>query len=283
MQTLEFISDSPAAALEQIHRQLGPDAVVLSVRRLPAQGVARLWHKQGRVEVLAGVPDETFSAHVPPLSSHPGTPGGMPSGFADPENPFAESLPSDRWPGVAWLEAGGLFPEFAARLQRYLNDTYPSAPPERDAEWEAVHGALASLWRSPASSEEVLAPQTHVFIGPAGSGKTTALCKWLTLAVLTEGRSASVRRLDGTVANTAEFLAVHCEMLGVPVERFCSGASPVVDLNFVDLPGIEAGDPRAMADLKAQLASISSPQSTWCSTQPTEPKHCWPTGTPSHR
>ena len=62
MKTLQFITESPAAALEQIHRKLGPDAVVLSVRRLPAQGVTRLLHNPGRIEVMAGVPDKSSSA-----------------------------------------------------------------------------------------------------------------------------------------------------------------------------------------------------------------------------
>jgi len=260
MQTIEFITDSPASALEQIHRQLGPQAVVLSVRRLPAQGVSRLWQKHGRVEVLAGVPDETSSAQWPAGSPLPGGSGVMPPGFADQENPFADCPPSGRWPGVAWLEARGLLPDFAARLQRHLNDIHPSAPATRDAEWNAVLDALSSLWRTSPPREPGNTRQTHVFIGPAGSGKTTALCKWLTLAVLTEGRSASVQRLDATVANTAEFLTVHCEMLGVPVERFCSAASAPAELNFVDLPGIEAEDPRALVALKIQLASIPAPQ-----------------------
>ncbi len=55
-----------------------------------------------------------------------------------------------------------------------------------------------------------------MLIGPAGSGKTTLLCKWLTQAALVEGRVARVWRLDGATANTAEFLSVHCEALGVP-------------------------------------------------------------------
>jgi flagellar biosynthesis GTPase FlhF len=182
------------------------------------------------------------------------------SGFADQDNPFADPIPSGRWPGVAWLEARGLLPEFAGRLQRHLSDIHASASATRDAEWNAVLAALATFWRSPSGLEEEHAPQTHAFVGPAGSGKTTALCKWLTLAVLTEGRSASVQRLDSTVANTAEFLTVQCEMLGVPVERFCSSASAPVDLNFVDLPGVEAEDSRALAALQAQLASLPSPQ-----------------------
>ena len=47
--------ENAAAALAQIHAQLGPDAVVLSIRRLPAQGMAWLWNRKGHVEVLAAV------------------------------------------------------------------------------------------------------------------------------------------------------------------------------------------------------------------------------------
>jgi flagellar biosynthesis protein FlhF len=99
-----------------------------------------------------------------------------------------------------------------------------------------------------------------VFIGPPGSGKSTALCKWLTLAVLTEERNARVCRLDGATANTAEFLAVHCEMLGVPIERFWSKPDARSDLLFVDLPGVELNDDAGMAVLQARLKSLPSPR-----------------------
>src|SRR3954468_14192094 len=52
------VAENAATALAQIHEKLGPDAVVLSIRRLPAQGVAWLWNRQGHVEVLAAVLSE---------------------------------------------------------------------------------------------------------------------------------------------------------------------------------------------------------------------------------
>jgi flagellar biosynthesis GTPase FlhF len=55
MRVVPFIAESPAAALAQIHRELGPEAVVVSVRPLPRQGLARLWPKSPAVEVLACV------------------------------------------------------------------------------------------------------------------------------------------------------------------------------------------------------------------------------------
>src|SRR6185312_3773270 len=103
------------------------------------------------------------------------------------------------------------------------------------------------------------------------------LCKWLTAAVLAEEHTARVWRLDGVTANASEFLSVHCEMLGVPIARFwqedtkaadqyvseLTGATPVpavVDLHFVDLPGVEANDSRALSALREQIATLPSPR-----------------------
>lgn len=52
-----FIVDSAAEAVGLIRSKLGPDAVVLNVRKLPAEGVSKLWRKP-RLEVLAAVPSE---------------------------------------------------------------------------------------------------------------------------------------------------------------------------------------------------------------------------------
>jgi flagellar biosynthesis protein FlhF len=261
MQVVQFITDNAASALEQIHRQLGPEAVVLSVRRLPAQGMARLWPKNGRIEVLAGVPDRSPTSAAP---QHPVRPG--PGFGALPAVPFHAGAPgaspssAGLWKTVSWLEAMGLLPANARRLQNQLNASHAVAPDSLDEEWPAVIAALFGFWTPPSPQRPSRAPQTHVFIGPPGSGKTTVLCKWLTLAVLTEERSACVWRLDGATANTAEFLTVHCEMLGTPVERLWSEPPTQADLHFVDLPGPEPDDPQSMAALRRQLTSLPSAQ-----------------------
>ena len=258
MQILQFISDDTGSALQQIHRQLGPGAIVLSVRRLPAQGVARLWPGSGRVEILAGVPELALKhTGQAPSSFGKMSPATDPAAV-DGRKSCEASL--KRWPGVAWLETMGLLPEHAARLQNHLNGLHSTAPPEAGAQWEAIQAGLARFWTSPDPSPDQAVSQTHVFVGPPGSGKTTALCKWLTLAVLTEERSAAVWRLDSGIANTAEFLTVHCEMLGVPIERWWSEPAAPADLRFVDLPGVEAGDSRAIDALGGDLARLPSPR-----------------------
>ncbi|HEU5124694.1 MAG TPA: hypothetical protein VFW05_11590 [Verrucomicrobiae bacterium] len=250
MTVLQFIAPNAAAALAQIQKQLGPNAVVLSVRPLPSQGVGRLLNKN-RIEVLAGLPEENSS----------------------PENSATELLESEtrnakpehgsetstRWQSIAWLEAMGLQPEHARRLQSHVSTLHVEAPENLDAEWNVVSGVLNQFWRSAPTLEDGLVSRPHVFIGPAGSGKTTALCKWLTLAALMEERAARVFRLDGSSANTADYLAIHCEMLGTPLERFWAQPNNRAELLLVDLPGIDVRDPQALNALRAQLAALPNP------------------------
>jgi flagellar biosynthesis protein FlhF len=115
------------------------------------------------------------------------------------------------------------------------------------------------FWRPPTKTNGAQ-QQTHVFVGPPGSGKTTVLCKWLTASVLSEEHTARVWRLDGASANTSEFLSVHCEMLGVPMARFWCQPETAADVYFVDLPGVELNDSRGLASLREQIATLPSPR-----------------------
>jgi flagellar biosynthesis GTPase FlhF len=198
MKVVRFIAENTAAALAQIHAELGPEAVVLSVRPLPAQGLARLWQKTRSVEVVGCVAE-----------------------------------PGDASPDVLHQQARTAEP----LIRPTTVSSSRLAPPLYDG-----------------------SGRPHVFIGPPGAGKTTLLCKWMTLAVLNESRSAQVWRLDGTEANTAEFLNIYGEMLGVTVERFWNRSEPKAELLLVDLPGVQSGDAQAMRGLKDQLAALPSPR-----------------------
>lgn len=259
MTVLQFIAPNAAAALAQIQKQLGPDAVVLSVRPLPAQGVGRLLNKN-RIEVLAGLPDQNSDADSSPaeFTDHASAANNFEQTSASPSQ--TETLTrTQSWQSIAWLEAMGLLPEYARRLQSHVATLHTESPGTLDAEWNLVSAALNQFWRPTPASEDGIVSRPHVFIGPAGSGKTTALCKWLTLAALMEERAARVFRLDGSSANTADYLTIHCEMLGTPLERFWTQPNNRAELLFVDLPGIDACDPQALNALRAQLAALPNP------------------------
>src|SRR5687768_10565890 len=57
MQVHTFIANSANEAVERIRTELGPAAVVLSVRKLPRTGLER-FVKQDQIEVLAGIQPE---------------------------------------------------------------------------------------------------------------------------------------------------------------------------------------------------------------------------------
>jgi flagellar biosynthesis protein FlhF len=157
------------------------------------------------------------------------------------------------------LEESGLLPLQAERVVEELRSRYGDRPPEAMAEEiRLAHLFLTQAWRP---SRERLSG-THVFIGAPGSGKTTALCKWLAQTVLVENRTAAVWRLDGHVANMAESLSVFGEILGVPVERSApaNGEVPEADVLFVDWPGVNPGDAAALKQLAQRLREWPEPQ-----------------------
>lgn len=262
MKLFTFIADDAASALAQIHAQLGEDAVVVSVRPVAAEGMAGFLTRRKRIEVVAGVPEtETPAPRPAPPQPRQSAPAfNFPPAAAPSPSPRSFMSPR-RWPTLARLEQAGLSAENADRLQGELERLYGgSAPNDPEYEGALVRGLMASHWNSPPPLDDGGMARPHVFIGPPGSGKTTVLCKWMTLAVLTEDKTAKVWRLDGGNANTAEWLSTHCELLGVPLERFWSPAMGPAELLFVDLPGIETGDTPALAALCGQLATFGMPR-----------------------
>lgn len=297
MQVHTFLAESVADAVTQIRETLGPDAVVINVRRLPAEGLARLWQKP-RIEVLAHVP-ETVPPPAPPagttapaldevqlsalaelraemqemrdnLTRNVGDKAASPSSFLSPapiEIPkpevtfeIAPAAAQGDWRIGSLLEQTGLSPIHAERIVADLCATHGAAAPVSLAEeMELAKQILAAHWKKTA---EKVATGPHIFIGAPGAGKTTALCKWLAQVALVEGRRAAVWRLDGHVANMAESLSVFAEILGVSVDR-CAPANdelPEADVLFVDLPGVNPNDAAALSQLQKRIATIPNAQ-----------------------
>ena len=252
MRVERFLADSAADAVAQIRARLGADAVVVNVRQQPARGWGRLLRRKPRLEVLATRPEPSrlsLISDAPALPTMPLMPV-MPA-MAEENVPemFRPSVAAHSWRVEAVLESLGLLPLYAARVVEELKAKHGARPPSALAtqiEW--ARGALRRQWRTAPAAGSL-----HVLIGPPGAGKTTTLCKWLTRVTLLEGRSARVWRLDGQTANTSEFLELHGEILGVPVDRAWPGMKREAAVGFVDLPGIAVGDDAAMSELARWL------------------------------
>ena len=65
MKYLSIIADSPNDAVVQVHAQLGPDAIIVSVRKARPEGISWIWPNRRKIEVTACV------AEKPPAGSLP--------------------------------------------------------------------------------------------------------------------------------------------------------------------------------------------------------------------
>jgi flagellar biosynthesis protein FlhF len=288
MQVHTFLAESIADAVTQIRETLGAEAVVLNVRRLPVEGLARLWQKP-RIEVLAHVPEPSVASEPASVANldevqvsalaelraemremrenllkSPAPQAALFSSSNSPETPRTTdedegTNTSGDWRVGSLLEQTGLSPVQAERIVADLCAKHGEAAPVSLAEEiELAQQILASRWK-PTPTD---ARGAHVFIGAPGVGKTTALCKWLAQVSLVEGQRAAVWRLDGHVANTAESLSVFAEILGAPMDR-CVPANdelPDADVLFVDLPGVNPADANALAQLAQRIAAIPNAQ-----------------------
>ena len=68
MKVFTFIAESAPEAVAQIRAQLGPEAVVLNVRKLEPDGLQKIWRKP-RIEVVAHVPEPEPPAKADPLQA----------------------------------------------------------------------------------------------------------------------------------------------------------------------------------------------------------------------
>ncbi len=283
MKVETFLADSAADAVAQIRHRLGPEAVVVNVRQKTADGLAGLWQKP-RIEVLAYRPETTSQLPVPevlaalrdeltairrrvdghdPLPAAPApalalAPAPTTTRSTLTSAPTLASPPA--WSVKTLLESSGLLPLHAESLIERLQGLHGATPPANLAEeLDLARSLLLRLWRPAAPGVRRPTDRPHVFVGPAGVGKTTCLCKWLAQSVLLEERHPRVWRLDGITANTAESLSVYGEILGVPVERSWTPANAAArhELAFIDLPGVNWTDPLALKELGQKLAPFA--------------------------
>jgi flagellar biosynthesis protein FlhF len=156
----------------------------------------------------------------------------------------------------------GMLPRFVQKVVDRAQLPQGHQRPETLAEeLHLARMALRQAWPSVVPPSSAPAPQAHVLVGPPGVGKTTCLCKWLAQSVLLENQPARVWRLNGATANTADFLSVFCEILGVTLERSPLPEEAIKDgLLLVDMPGVNWRDASALKALADQIAPLPAPQ-----------------------
>lgn len=243
--TYKFTVRSTAEAVALIREKLGPLARVLSVRPIEARGLRRLFISP-RLEIVAQVdpPAAVESSEVRPRTA----------AFARPPDARVSAAPrGGRLPAAPGLDGllrrSGLTESTLNRLQS-------------DAGWAQL--AELPLYRAFAETSRLLCAQAGArtprppisraaFLGGAGVGRTTALCKWLGIDVCRRARSGHVVSVEFDRSNLLGPLPVFADVMGVPLAHFPCRTEPAVPGGFVyfDLPALSLtrpGDNAKIAD-----------------------------------
>ena len=155
------------------------------------------------------------------------------------------------WGAGQVLESIGILPLYVEKLINLAKRRYPQFENVSSEDQVKRRGfCILARWTGLASEAKKSGHSRKLLLGPPGCGKTTVLCKWMTRTVLANRESTRVWRLDAHLANTAEVLTVHAEMLGVPVDRIWK-TEEFVDsaTQFIDIPGVMPSDVGGMKSL----------------------------------
>lgn len=216
--TYRFEVGSAAEAVATIQARLGPEARVVSVLARPRSGLAKWWSAP-RYEVVAELP-----APLPPPAPEPE--------FNEPApGPALAVIDGSRLPAL--LRRAGFPERLLGRLETSPGWTRALSRP--------LHEALADLARDlrAAARPARPLPDRVAFLGSAGVGRTTALCKRLAHEVISRGRPGRVWRVEFGRPNPAPSLDVFGEALGVSVEHYAPGLGSAGEgFLFADLPAI---------------------------------------------
>jgi flagellar biosynthesis protein FlhF len=246
-----FVVSSADEAARLIREQLGPDARVLSVRTA-AQSGWRRWFGKARLEVVAQVPTPEPAADEPrdAATVHP-VEVNLPDdtdvfvrrhGSSQPTartQPFQVRLPE-------LLRRSGFSDIFLHRLS--------TTPAWGDLNDRPLHQSIVhvadELRRQASTCPPRPLPARAAFFGPAGVGRTTAMCKWLATDVFRRGRTGRVVKVEFDRPNPTEQLAVFCEALGLSFEHYpVSLATPAKTFLYLDLPALSVRRPADNAPL----------------------------------
>ncbi|MEW6321182.1 MAG: hypothetical protein AB1635_08835 [Acidobacteriota bacterium] len=255
-------------ALAAVRAELGPHALVLSTRLVPASGLRGLVGQRD-VEVTAaadaaigreaargseartagashGWDADAARAEARRPSERRGAPGHRAAPPADtPAVPSAEPL-------VAQLVAAGLDRTLACEVAEALPKKR-----RRAASLDALRTALSDRLAPIAAGGEAVAP-IEVFVGPPGAGKTTTIAKIAAQARARRGARLSLLAADGFRVGAVEQLRLYAEIIGAPfsIARTAHDVdTAVAELRrpmLVDTAGRSPADP-TMADLYAVL------------------------------
>jgi flagellar biosynthesis protein FlhF len=236
----KFTVGSAEEAARVIREQIGGEARVLSVRNVETGGLRGLFSPP-KLEVIAQI----APVEAPPPEPSVPSPTTVEQNTVETRVAGAGARVTMRRSRTELASAENLLPV----LQRAGLSAALLARLEQQPGWNGIralplHRALVetgALLRAGVRERAENARLTRAaFLGTAGSGRTTALCKWLAVEIFRHARLGHVVTAEFDRPNHPGPLPVYCEALGVPCARFPAATQPAAPGGFVyfDLPSI---------------------------------------------
>lgn len=251
-----FVVANAEEAARVIREQLGEEARVLSVRNVERGGIRGLFSAP-RLEVIAQLPAAAAEA---PAAGQLREPAVVASELAPAESAVGaghvrtprSTIRAPRTNLSELLRRSGFSETLLARLEQSPAWSGLAALP--------LHRALVETGQhlrdlANARRGEPVPLTRAAFLGTPGSGRTTALCKWLASDVFRRARLGHVVTAEFDRPNSPGQLPVFCEALGVPLAHFPASTEPATPGGFVylDLPGLSLRHPAENAPIRAFL------------------------------
>ncbi len=271
---------SAGEAVQLIHARMGEKARVLSVKQVEGEGLARFLSAP-KLEVIAHVPveesaapaasaDTSAKAAVAEMAAEAaqGEVASSPDGAESEKSSPAEAKISEKdAPARKKVPA-----QARAATRRGLESTLRSAGfsaevlhlLERSPRWSEIEqqplpqaiSAVVGLLREGFRNLPQRALTHRVaFLGTAGVGKTTALCKRLATETLIRRQPLQVLKVEADTPNPDDALRVFCEVMDVPFHHGLGAITelPAEETAFIDCPGLSLARPANWKALAHEL------------------------------
>ncbi len=249
-------------ALERVKRELGPDAVILGTRTLPAGALGAL-KSRARVEITAAPADGRRWA-----SGEVGKPreGALPTSPPPHVPTSPPALPQHLYPYYVQLVQQEVAEELATRLvQQAAADLPPASAGDEAALRAALCDYIARLIPdTPPIDTPPGALRRIALVGPPGAGKTTTVAKLAARFALQQQRRVALLSLDMHRLGAHEQLSRYAEIVGIPLftaqtvseAKECLQNLHGIDLLLIDTLGVALREQGRFARLAALLRAL---------------------------